>query len=134
MRSVYKLTNSTISLPFLSAAFLRALFINLADESLAFLAGIWVGELGPASEELSISYRRAAIAHASAFFKAHEFTDHVIDFQTILPALLVALQDADIRIRKSACECVQILGNISKATKANGVYGFDTVYGKASSK
>ncbi|KAI0311668.1 hypothetical protein OF83DRAFT_1068421 [Amylostereum chailletii] len=134
MRDVYKLTNSTASLPFLSIAFLRALFMNLADDALTFLAGIWVADAGLSSEDAVLPrYRRAALSHAVAFLKAHEFTDHVIDFQTVVPALLVALQDGDTTIRKLAGECIQVLAKLSKAKSANGVYAFDAIYGKATS-
>ncbi|KAJ7270888.1 hypothetical protein C8J57DRAFT_1507853 [Mycena rebaudengoi] len=41
MRTVYKLANSTASVPVLTIGLLRELFVNLKDDALAFLAGVW---------------------------------------------------------------------------------------------
>jgi U3 small nucleolar RNA-associated protein 10 len=124
---MYRLTNSSSSLSVIPASFLRAQFIHLADEALAFLVGIWLTE-GDAR------LRRIALCHAFAFIAAHEATENVIDFQTVLPGLLIALGDVDRAVRHQASECVQLLARLSKAKQASGVYAFDTIYEKSTSK
>jgi U3 small nucleolar RNA-associated protein 10 len=127
MRSIYRLTNSSSSLSVIPASLLRAQFIHLADDALAFLVGIWLSE-GDAW------LRRIALSHAFAFVAAHEATEHVIDFQTVLPALLIALGDSDRGVRHQASECMQLLARLSKAKQASGVYAFDAIYEKNTSK
>ncbi|KAI0063355.1 ARM repeat-containing protein [Artomyces pyxidatus] len=131
MRAVYKLANSSTSLPLLSSSLLRAQFISLAEDALAFLAGIWLSR-DENSREAQSRFRRAALSHAIAFLAAHETTEHIIDFQTILPALLFALQDPDASVRRLAVECVQLLARLAQATQAKAVYAFDSIYGKNS--
>ncbi|KAI9454082.1 hypothetical protein F5148DRAFT_1378333 [Russula earlei] len=125
MRSLYELTSSSSALSVIPASLLRAQFINLADDALAFLVGVWLSE-----EEASL--RRTALSHAFAFIAAHEATGNVVDFQTVLPALLVALGDFDRGVRHQASECVQLLARLSKAKQASGVYAFDSIYERSS--
>ena len=126
MRSLYKLTSSS-SLSVIPASLLRAQFIHLADDALAFLVGVWLSE-----EDARL--RRIALSHAFAFIAAYEVTETIIDFQTVLPALLVALGDPDRGVRHQASECVQLIARLSKAKQASGVYAFDTIYEKSTSK
>ena len=133
MRAVYRLVNSSTALPLLSTALLRAQFINLAEDTLAFLAGIWLIQ-SPKSADNEPRYRRAALCHAAAFLAAHESIEQTVDFQTILPALLLALQDPDQSVREAANECLQLLAKLFSKKKATGVYGFDTIYGSHSSE
>ncbi len=128
MRSIYKLSNSSSSLSTIPASLLRAQFVNLADDALAFLVGVWL------SAEGDTQLRRTALSHALAFILAHEATEQVIDFQTVLPALLVALGDPDRGVRHQASECVHLLAQLSTAKQASGVYAFDTIYGESTSK
>jgi hypothetical protein len=128
MRSMYKLSNSFSSLSALPASLLSTQFIHLADNSLSFLVGVWLSAEGDAP------LRRIALSHAVAFILAHKATEQVIDFQTVLPALLVALGDPDRVVRHQASECVHLLAQLSKAKQASGVYAFDTIYGESTSE
>ncbi|KAH9989552.1 hypothetical protein BJV77DRAFT_1069406 [Russula vinacea] len=85
-----------------------------------------------ASEDAGL--RRIALSHAFAFVAAHEATETVIDFQTVLPALLVAFGDPDRGVRHQAAECVQLITRLSKAKQASGVYAFDAIYEKSNSR
>ena len=105
-----------------------AQFIKLADDALAFLVGVWL------SAEEDAQLRRTALSHALAFISAHDATEQVIDFQTVLPALLVALGDPDRGVRYQASNCVHLLVQLSTAKQASGVYAFDTIYGESTSK
>ena len=72
--------------------------------------------------------RSVALLHAAAFLEAHILEDDGIDFQTILPLLLVALQDPDTQICQGALECISRIRTLSDR-KLSLVYRFDTVYG-----
>ena len=130
MKNVYKLANSSTSLPTLSIALLRAQFMNLGEDAFAFLAGVWLSHDRP--DRSYIRYSRAALCHAAAFLAAHEHAEQTVDFQTILPAVLVTLQDGDRSIRAAAVECIVLIAKLSDRSKATAVYAFDTIYGKDS--
>ncbi|KAI0052438.1 hypothetical protein FA95DRAFT_1483564 [Auriscalpium vulgare] len=125
-RVVYRLANSSTNLPVISGFLVRALFMNLAEDTLAFLAGIWTS--GPSDT------RRVALAHAVAFLAAHEGPQNVIDFQTVLPAVLVALTDEDAAIRAQATEVLRWMKILRETGHPTSVYAFDTIYGKNSSQ
>lgn len=127
MRSVYRLLSSTTSLPLLSTNFLRALFITLADDSLAFLAGVWLSSVED-------KHTHAALCHAVAFFAAHTGVESPVDFQTVLPAVLVVLQSESRNVREAAMECVVLLARMAAAKKAASVYAMNTMYGASSGK
>ena len=129
MRTVYVLANSSATLPALSTHLLRSLFINLGDDALQLLAGIW---LHSDSSAPSTPAEFASLRHAAAFLEAHFATQSSVDFQTVLPALLVALQHSDRRVREAALECVDVLARLSQAQKPSGIYAFDALYGSAS--
>jgi U3 small nucleolar RNA-associated protein 10 len=127
MRSLYKLTSSSSFLSVIPASLLRAQFIHFADDALTFLVGVWLSE-----EDARL--RRIALSHAFAFIAAYEATETIVDFQTVLPALLVAFGDPDRGVRHQASECVQLITRLSKAKQASGVYAFDAIYEKSTSK
>jgi len=81
--------------------------------ALAFMAGVWLTHGGR-----DIRYSRAALCHAAAFLAAHEYAEKTVDFQTILPALLVALQHPDRSIRVVASECIVLIAKLSGQSKA----------------
>ncbi|KAK0216141.1 armadillo-type protein [Armillaria fumosa] len=119
MRSIYGLANSLSSN--IAMHMLRTLFMNIADEALAFLTGVWVnfddGDLAVVS-----------FGHTIALLKAHMSGDESVDFQTIVPSLLVSLQSPNLEIRKAALQCVSLLAKASEKKYAR-VYAFDTIYG-----
>ncbi|KAI0354312.1 hypothetical protein OH77DRAFT_530067 [Trametes cingulata] len=137
MRDVYRLSNSSAYLALLSTHLLRALFVNLGDDALAFLAGIWLtASPGPGStlqlEQSHVQY--AALRHAGAFLEAHVVTQRTIDFQTVLPAMLVMLQSPDASVRESANKCIAVIHKLSASKEAEAVYAFDAIYGTDSAK
>ncbi|EMD35136.1 hypothetical protein CERSUDRAFT_107124 [Gelatoporia subvermispora B] len=131
LRTIYRLSNSSSSMPLLSTHLLRILFVNLGDDALAFLTGLC---LYPAADDEDEQKRQthvqyAALRHAAAFLQAHCATEHWVDFQTILPSLLLMLGGADIRVREAASDCISILAQLSTAQSASSVYAFDSLYG-----
>jgi U3 small nucleolar RNA-associated protein 10 len=104
---------------------LRALFANLKEEALAFLAGVW-------STSDVQELRHAALTHAVAFLTAHSSVSRPsVDFQTILPTLLAAIPTLHYAGRETAMDCVAVLLNLADA-KPTSIYGFDQIYGKSS--
>ena len=123
MGTVYKLANALPSLPSLTTNILRTLFVNLKDDSLVFLIGILMQSLGTnGNRGLCVT----ALRHATSFLKAQPN----VDFQVILPSLVVAMQDADSGIREAALECVEVMVANNKDIQV--VYGFDVIYGESS--
>lgn len=110
---------------------LQTLFINLKDDALAFLAGIWINRAQENSEEDLLSV--VALRHAAAFLEAHFAEDDGTDFQTIFPAFLVALQSQDMHIRRAASDCMSCLCRLADRRFLT-VYRFDTIYGQSESK
>ncbi|KAI0651200.1 hypothetical protein C8Q79DRAFT_1004507 [Trametes meyenii] len=137
LRDVYRLSNSSAHLALLSTHLLRALFANLGDDALAFLAGVWLAaSTDPHSklqdEQSHIQY--AALRHAGAFLEAHIVTQRVVDFQTVLPAMLVMLQTPDASVREAAIKCIAVVIKIAFEKAAESVYAFDAIYGSESAK
>lgn len=130
MRTVYRLANSSAKSPVLSGHLMRTIFVGLADDTLCFLVGIWLHSYSdPASTVLTY----VSLSHAAAFLEAHHATQHVIDFQTILPALLVAIQHSDRRVRDASLQCIAILSKLSGSKNPTSVYAYDAIYGTTSS-
>ncbi|KDQ54552.1 hypothetical protein JAAARDRAFT_135194 [Jaapia argillacea MUCL 33604] len=135
MRHVYKLATSSTNASLLSASLLRALFINIGDDTLAFLSGVWLDvkhhqSTNDDGSEVQLQY--TALRHAAAFLAAYHAAEKGVDFQTALPAILVCLQNGDQMVREAGVECVLVLLKISQAKKASSVYYFDAIYGGAS--
>lgn len=123
LRAVYSSVNSALSSNALASYINHSLFRQLGVDSLLFLAGLWLH----ASE--AIKY--VALRHTSAFLRAHS-SETPVDFQTILPALLCALQSSDRRVRDASLECIAILSQASVAAKSSAVYAYEQVYGPSS--
>ena len=125
-RTIYRITNFWTSSS-LTTRILQTLFVGLEDDALAFLAGIWVGSTETIRQDNEL--RTVALFHAAAFLEVHTSEDSGIDFQTILPALLLALQSPVVDQRQMAFTCIAHLQR-SIDHKFKFVYGFDTIYGK----
>ena len=107
------------------ARFLCALVLD----ALLFLAGIWTSPTTNAKYNTSV-IKYVALRHALAFLRAQSAGS--VDFQTIIPALLVALQSVDRQVRSAAVECLDVLANVVEGTKPASIYALDRVYGAAS--
>ena len=123
--SVYKLANAPYALTQLATTLLRSVFKALRDNSLAFLASIWV------NNDMEDYMRNAALRHAEAFFKVSATDNSKFDYQTIVPSLLIALQDVSKDVRIAAVNCLKILSN-STVSGSPQIFAFDSIYGKNS--
>lgn len=127
MRAVYALANRSSTLPVITSCLLRILFMNLKTDALVFLAGVWTSPTSLASDDNSL-LQEVALLHAAAFLEAHVLEADGMDFQTILPAVLVGLLNQATGVRKAAIECLSRIRLISEK-KLKSVYKFDEVYG-----
>lgn len=122
--AVYKLGNAPYVLTNLATILLRSLFVALRESSLSFLASIYT------NRQYSDHIRNAAIKHTDAFLKVSATAEAKVDFQTILPSVLIALQDPIKDVRLGAIHCLRTL---SKSNCATGeIYAFDKIYGSNS--
>lgn len=126
MRKVYTLANASTSVPRLTVNLLQGLFDALKEDALAFLAGIWTAPKSSGDSNI------VALRHASAFLQAHIAEEDGIDFQTILPSLIVAVQSSDQTQREAALTCIAQLRQLAEG-KFSAVYKFDVVYGQSQS-
>lgn len=74
-----------------------------------------------------------ALRHATAFLRAHAPTG-AVDFQTIIPALICAVQDLHKPIRIAAFECLySVVKGLQSGAKPTEIYSYDVVYGSGTS-
>jgi hypothetical protein len=53
-----------------------------------------------------------------------------VDFQTILPALVICLQSADPETRTAALDCIAVQRSLAEQ-RFSAVYAFDAIYGES---
>ncbi|KAJ8454332.1 hypothetical protein ONZ45_g19349 [Pleurotus djamor] len=133
IHSIYHLANLYVPVAF-TIHILSLLFINLDEQSLAFLASIWLLEpaLG-ADKDRYNQLRLAALRHGAAFLEAHQDDPSPVDFQTILPSLLIATQSSNLNVRRAAVDCIIVLSK-STARPFTSIYAMDWIYGKETDK
>ena len=165
MRSIYEIANASTSLPILSSTILQLLFLGLKDNSLAFLSGIWASSFpksnsaasshptsGPASNRARDEFKNSraiSLLHAAAFLEAHVLEEDGMDFQTVLPSLVVGLlstatdgmggegvvgvDGGKMQMRKGVFECLSRIRVLVEGTLRK-VYKFDVIYGEGGSE
>lgn len=107
---------------------LQNLFSAVKEDALRLLMSIWA--LSPAGEaETSIC--TAALHHSLALFKAFSSSSEGVDFQTVLPSLVVLLANSGLTlaIRAAAVDCVRLIASITSSKAFDRIYGFDIIYG-----
>lgn len=119
-RKIYSTANALPSRG-LRRDILTRLFTSLQDDALLFFASIFASSC---SHEL----QESALYHACAFVDASTSAASGIDFQTILPAILVSLTHASQPVREAAGELLAKLKKGAEERKFGSVYKFDGVY------
>ena len=127
---MYGLVNSSSAFPALSSQLTKSLFVALGEDALKFVAGVWLRS--PTSSAQFEPHRYSGLKHAAAFIEAHFSSQRFVDFQTVLPAILVAVQYEDRRLREAAMDCIAALVRLGQAKNAIAVYAFDAIYGASS--
>lgn len=147
VRVLYTICNSPGTGAALSRHLLRTLFARMRDAALPFLLGVWTAASieTEALSSSSMSTRLAALRHANAFVLAFVPSPSgqlqgdpvpAKDFQTVVPALLVALRGEDMPIRMAALACLRSIAAVLKASQDLGaspdVFAYDAIYGSSS--
>jgi U3 small nucleolar RNA-associated protein 10 len=121
--SLYVIANGDLVPSAFAAVLLRSLLASLREDALLFLTRTWLF-----AEKTSIKV--SALRHAQAFMQAYvspQTKKSTADFQVILPALLLAVQDPAKAVRQAAVALVKILVNVT-GEKAVDIYALDSVY------
>jgi U3 small nucleolar RNA-associated protein 10 len=113
-----------------SGPLLRNLFKSLRDDTLLFLASVWTAPVD-GSALVTGKLQAIALRHAEAFIQAHSQGTGSVDFQTVVPALLVALRSREKSVREGTIACLRLISAGIK-DKAGVPYALDSVYGAAS--
>ncbi|KAJ2860009.1 snoRNA-binding rRNA-processing protein utp10 [Coemansia aciculifera] len=123
----------------------RVLGLGMGDEWAQFLASTWTAESSSALvKSRSLISFQALLRHKTAGSSAEK-----IDYQTVLPSVIVALGDEDARVRGAAVACVKTLHLLypavavekkqssSRKSLAAGeqtIYRYDVFYGATSDR
>ncbi|WFD27115.1 snoRNA-binding rRNA-processing protein utp10 [Malassezia nana] len=128
------------------------LFERLGSQALALLAGVWTTPGGAESTaptsvaaladaldtqcivpRSNVPVRLMAMRHAAMLVRAAASHARALDLQTLLPSLLVVLQDTVPVLRDAAAQllCAMHEGNAASECSPD-VYGLETVYGAQS--
>ena len=127
--ALYVAANGTIVPTTFAGVLLRSLLASLREDALLFLARTWLF-----SETTAIKV--SALRHAQAFMQAYvsgQTKKTTADFQVVLPAILLAIQDAAKPVRQAAVEIIKVLLNVT-GEKAVDIYALDSVYAARSGK
>lgn len=126
--SIYRLahTGTTLGATTFGTSLLRSIFSHLVtDDAVAFLASIWTTESTPSQLKI------VALKDAVTFLQVQGVSKKV-DFQTIVPSVLVAVADAEKKVRVAALEVLEVVKSVMPESTAV-VYGRDQYYGAATS-
>jgi U3 small nucleolar RNA-associated protein 10 len=118
--SLYRWANSANLADKVSKHLLQAVFGQLGEEVLVFLASVW-------STAADSALRVAALRHAVAFVKA--YANKPTDFQLIIPATLIALQDSARAVRQAAAALFKA---ITPGAPSVDIYALENIYGARS--
>ncbi|KAF9021672.1 hypothetical protein BDZ89DRAFT_1137818 [Hymenopellis radicata] len=124
MRTIYRTATSS-SVAIMMNTF-SVLFATIQDDALAFFVGIWLTSVDHAQEKL-------ALGHCVALLKAFKASETPVDFQTVLPSLLVALQSSELKHREYALLCLALMAEGTQR-KYERVYAFDAIYGSSAAQ
>ncbi|WVN90881.1 uncharacterized protein L203_106124 [Cryptococcus depauperatus CBS 7841] len=126
-RHVYLWANSVVLPPSISQDLLQSIFTQLDKDVLLFLASIW----SSTSHAVPLSVRISALKHALVFINSSSPMKDakLVDFQVILPQILIVVQDSESDVRKAA---IDVLRSIDRGDSMGEVYALDKVYGDRS--
>lgn len=122
--SLYRWANSANLSAAVSRHLLQAVLSQLGEDALIFLASVWTGQV-------ESSLRVAALRHATAFVKAYTSNAKATDFQVVIPAALVTLQDSAKPVREATAALLRAIAATPQSGGAD-IYGLDAIYGSRS--
>ncbi|KAK4052295.1 snoRNA-binding rRNA-processing protein utp10 [Microbotryomycetes sp. JL221] len=116
----------------LATMLLKALFARLLlDDSLSFFASIYT------SMAFVSELRAFALKDSATFVKTQNAvgsSKSAIDYQAVVPAVVVALQDKEKQVRIAALELLQSIqqSSVDSSSSPKNIYGRDQIYGATS--
>ncbi|KAJ3761867.1 hypothetical protein EV360DRAFT_36877 [Lentinula raphanica] len=148
LQQLYHYVITTINAGQAKVFVLRVLFTNLGPEAGVFLTNVWLRSdrtsdpKALADEDITPFWRTSTLCHLAAFLEAHTSTTPgkaipgkaIVDFQTLLPTIVIALSSPAQQSRKAAISCLTSIKALvadenGKGRKFDLVYAFDRVYG-----
>ncbi|ORY85937.1 U3 small nucleolar RNA-associated protein 10 [Leucosporidium creatinivorum] len=128
VQAIYRLahTGTTPGAIAFGTSLLRSIFSHLVtDDTIAFLASIWSDKKTPAQLKV------VALKDGVTFLRVQGERKKV-DFQTVVPAVLVALADGEKKVRVAAVEVLEVVQSVMPEN-TGVVYGRDQFYGAGTS-
>ncbi|GMK56611.1 hypothetical protein CspeluHIS016_0304510 [Cutaneotrichosporon spelunceum] len=123
-QALYRWANSSNLSAAVAKHLLHSVFTQLGEDVLVFLASVW-------TSPVTISALRiAALRHAEAFVKAYASAKST-DFQLIIPAILIALQDDAKPVRQAAAVVLRAVSATPQSSNAD-IYALESIYGSRS--
>jgi U3 small nucleolar RNA-associated protein 10 len=123
-QALYRWANSSNLSTAVAKHLLHSVFTQLGEDVLVFLASVWTN---PAAIS---TLRVAALRHAEAFVKAYTGAK-ATDFQLMIPATLIALQDEAKPVRQAAATLLRAISATPQSSSAD-LYALDSIYGSRS--
>lgn len=123
-QALYRWANSANLSAAVAKHLLHSVFAQLGEDVLVFLASVWTN---PAAVS---TLRVASLRHAEAFVKAYTGAK-ATDFQLILPATLIALQDESKPVRQVAASLLRGISATPQSSSAD-IYALESIYGSRS--
>ncbi|KAJ2004508.1 snoRNA-binding rRNA-processing protein utp10 [Coemansia thaxteri] len=139
----------------------RVLSVGMGESWAQFLASVWLsssGSAGPVARARSlITFQALLLRHKAAQHEAESESPPLVDYQTVLPSVVVMLSDEDARVRGAAVACVKALNALyseasggssadkskkkkkgkrsgSSADSSADIYLYDEIYGAGASE
>ncbi|BEI90452.1 uncharacterized protein CcaverHIS019_0305220 [Cutaneotrichosporon cavernicola] len=122
--ALYRWANSSNLSTAVAKHLLHSVFTQLGEDALVFLASVWT------NPEIISALRIAALRHAEAFVKAYTSAKST-DFQLVIPATLIALQDEAKPVRQAAAALVRAISATPQSSNAD-IYALESIYGSRS--
>ncbi|CAK9783229.1 hypothetical protein CC85DRAFT_281973 [Cutaneotrichosporon oleaginosum] len=123
-QALYRWANSANLASAVAKHLLHSVFTQLGEDVLVFLASVWT------SPVMISTLRLAALRHAEAFVKACSGAK-ATDFQLMIPATLIALQDEAKPVRQAAATLFRAISTSAQSPNAD-IYGLESIYGSRS--
>ncbi|OWZ73272.1 U3 small nucleolar RNA-associated protein 10 [Cryptococcus neoformans] len=129
-QQIYLWANTAILPANVAQSLLRSLLTQLGEEALLFFSSIWTSSMSPSPLRISALKHALAFIHAYATLPTSPAAQgQPVDFQVVLPQILIALQDSDKDVRRVA---VDVLRSVEGGEGMGDVYALDTIYGDRS--
>lgn len=135
--SLYKTFVGTVDMTPYEQMIEKLFELHLMTDSIEFLCNLWTDS----TSSTLVQIRSLQIASANLQAFASQTKADAIDFQVVVPTLLIALSSPVKAMRETAVACIQTIASIYPRIKTSGkkgksvaaeIFKFDSFYGKTS--